>query len=284
MTATGDAPPSLDPAREPAPGLAPSTSRAVYQVCPFLQGESGGWRSLQPTRDHRCAATQPAAEPSVTKQRDLCLRPAHVTCATYQAARALEQGEDPDPRVEAGLWPTARQSVLALRAEPAGVGPISTRAGRTIGQGALAALIVGAFLVLAIARTTPSDAPFDPPGSFAAAAAASQPAFVPAPGSGAPSSAAPVDASADPSSSAAGPSTSPDAAPTPSGAAPSPSGDPGPSPTAGAPLARYTVKGGDTLSSIAIAHGISVRQLRKANGIEGTMIRPGQELLIPTSS
>ena len=275
MTATGDAPSSLEPAREPAPGLSPSTSRVVYQVCPYLQGEGGGWRSLQPTRDHRCAAMQPAAEPSVTKQRDLCLRPDHVSCATYVAAQALEHGEERDPRVEAGLWPSTKQSVLAFHPERSGVGPISIGARRTAGQGALAALIVGAFLVLAIARTTPSGAAIEPPASFAAAAAASQAPVVQAPGS-APASAPPSVAP----SSGATPSATPATA-SPSPAVPSPSARPGASQTPAAPLARYTVKGGDTLSSIAIAHGVTVKRLRKVNGLDGNMIRPGQELMIP---
>ena len=220
---------------------------------------------------------QPAAEPSLAKQRDLCLRPDHVTCATYVAAQALEHGEERDPRVEAGLWPTTKQSVLAFHPERNGVGPISIRARRTAGQGALAALIVGAFLVLAIARTTPSGAANEPPASFAAAAAASQAPVVQAPGS-APGSLAP---STVPSPSAATPSATPSAQPSPSPAAPSPSARPGASPTPAVPLARYTVKGGDTLSSIAIAHGVTVRQLRKVNGLDGNMIRPGQELMIP---
>jgi LysM repeat protein len=280
MTATGDAP-TLDDERPPDPAwrVDDPPPELVHQVCPYLQGEGGGWRSLQPTRDHRCAATQPAAEPALTKQRDLCLRSAHETCATYVAARALEQGEVPDPRVEAGLWPTTKQSVLALRPERSGVSGMSPRASRTVGQGVLAALIVGAFLVLAVARTSPSGAGDLPPASFAAAAPATQPAVVVS-GSDDPS---PVASDAAPSpSEAANPSEGP-ASPSPSDddAAPSPSGATGASPTPSVPLARYKVRGGDTLSSIAIAYGVTVKALRKANGLDGNMIRPGQELVIP---
>jgi LysM repeat protein len=275
MTATGDAPPSLDDERprEPARRAGDPPPELVHQVCPYLQGEGGGWRSLQPTRDHRCAATQPAAEPSLTKQRDLCLQSVHETCATYVAARALEHGEEPDPRVETGLWPTTKQSVLALRAERTGVASISPRAGRTVGQGVLAALIVAAFLVLAVARTTPPTNADQPLASFVAAAPATQPAASQAPGSGGSSPAPTTAASPAPSPSAV---ASPSASPAPTASAGS-----GASPTPSAQLARYTVKGGDTLSSIAIAHGVTVKQLRKANGIDGNMIRPGQELVIP---
>ncbi len=44
---------------------------------------------------------------------------------------------------------------------------------------------------------------------------------------------------------------------------------------------RYTVKSGDSLSSIASRNGTSVAALKSENGISGTMIRPGQSLTIP---
>lgn len=44
---------------------------------------------------------------------------------------------------------------------------------------------------------------------------------------------------------------------------------------------RYTVKKGDSLSSIASRNGTSVSSLRSANGLSGSMIRPGQTLTIP---
>jgi LysM repeat protein len=170
----------------------------------------------------------PAAEPSVIKQRDLCLRAGHTACATYVAAQALEHGEERDPRIEAGLWPTTKQSVLAFRPERAGVGPISIRARRTAGQGALAALIVGAFLVLAIARTTPAGPADAPPASFVVVgAAASQSAVAGAPGS-----------SAAPSPRDTTPSATPATVPSPSAVAPSPTAGPRVSPSPAAPLAR----------------------------------------------
>lgn len=50
----------------------------------------------------------------------------------------------------------------------------------------------------------------------------------------------------------------------------------------GAPGAgEYIVKSGDTLDRIARAHSITVDELRKANGIEGTLIRVKQKLLLP---
>ncbi len=44
---------------------------------------------------------------------------------------------------------------------------------------------------------------------------------------------------------------------------------------------NYTVKRGDTLGRIASRNGISLSALRRANGISGDLIRPGQVLKIP---
>jgi LysM repeat protein len=41
------------------------------------------------------------------------------------------------------------------------------------------------------------------------------------------------------------------------------------------------VKSGDTLSSIAGAFGITVKQLRRANGLASNVIHRGQVLVIP---
>jgi LysM repeat protein len=43
----------------------------------------------------------------------------------------------------------------------------------------------------------------------------------------------------------------------------------------------HTVRKGDTLSSLAQRYGVSVGELRAANGIEGSLIRIGQKLTIP---
>jgi LysM repeat protein len=44
---------------------------------------------------------------------------------------------------------------------------------------------------------------------------------------------------------------------------------------------RYIVKSGDSLSAIASRYGASISGIQRANGISGTMIRPGQALTIP---
>lgn len=46
----------------------------------------------------------------------------------------------------------------------------------------------------------------------------------------------------------------------------------------------YTVKSGDNLSTIARRNGTTVAALRKANGISGDKLRPGQKLTIPSGN
>ncbi len=46
----------------------------------------------------------------------------------------------------------------------------------------------------------------------------------------------------------------------------------------------YRVRSGDTLFDIARRFGVPVRELRRANGLEGNLIRPGQRLTIPSPS
>jgi nucleoid-associated protein YgaU len=46
-------------------------------------------------------------------------------------------------------------------------------------------------------------------------------------------------------------------------------------------VTRYVVKKGDNLSTIARRHGSSVGAIQRANGISGSLIFPGQSLVIP---
>jgi len=46
-------------------------------------------------------------------------------------------------------------------------------------------------------------------------------------------------------------------------------------------VTRHTVQRGDTLSHIARRYGSSVAAIRRANGITGSLIRPGQKLIVP---
>ncbi len=46
---------------------------------------------------------------------------------------------------------------------------------------------------------------------------------------------------------------------------------------------RYTIRSGDTLSVIASRYGVSVSELRQANGLKSSRIFPGNTLLVPPS-
>jgi LysM repeat protein len=75
----------------------------------------------------------------------------------------------------------------------------------------------------------------------------------------------------------------PTPAPTPSPpAAPSPTAAPTPTPTATAAPLIYVVVRGDTLTSIAARHGVTVAAIEAANGIKrADKIHVGQHLVIP---
>lgn len=63
---------------------------------------------------------------------------------------------------------------------------------------------------------------------------------------------------------------------------PKPKPKPKPTPVKVKPKSvRYTVRKGDSLSSIASRNGSSVSAIRSTNGISGSLIRPGQVLTIP---
>ena len=54
--------------------------------------------------------------------------------------------------------------------------------------------------------------------------------------------------------------------------------------TAEAVKRTYRVRRGDSLWSIAVRNGLSVRDLRRANGMRSPRLRPGDRLLIPSAS
>ena len=217
--------------------------------------------------------------PSTGKQRDLCLLPVHLGCATYQAARELEAGATHglEP-ADGGLWPETRGAVLALEAVGGRRSGLAGAPGRAGSQALLVGLMVVAFIVLALARVTPAGLSGEPPASFAADAAGS---LAPAVESGAPGSAPPT-AAPNPSAAATAsgdPGASPAASPSAGASAPPASARPSPSAASGE---TYKVRSGDTLSSIAIRFGVTVKAIRAANGLgSASLIRPGQELVIP---
>ena len=257
-----------------APGAQPPVGKrrvaaAVHEVCPYLRSEAGSWRSAYAAREHRCGAVQPAAQVTVSKQRSMCLVPAHEQCATFVAAGSLAVELMPSSRPGDGaaLWPPTRSMPLLLeptRGLPARFAGGSTKAG---GQALLVGLMVLAFLVLVIARTTA------PPGTASPAPAASQSAaaaVVPSP-SGAPSPSPTATVTAPPSpvgSPSAPPSATPSATPS---RTPRPSGS-----------VTYTVLANDTLSGIAAKFHTTVKAIATANNITNPrLIHAGQVLVIP---
>ena len=258
--------PELPEASFVADGMTPAGD-AVHDVCPFLLAAGGGWRGTYPTRDHRCSAIEPPVALTLAKQRDLCLRPAHATCATYKAARELEATAGVDvPAADGGLWPATSGPLVALSSAGGGAAHLPGARSRSV-QAVLVGLVVLAFTILVVAQTVPPQA-----GPGASAAPGGQ---VASPGTASPATGASADVSAAPSSPAtASPPSTPPAAASPL-ATPPPTAQPSPAPT------TYTVKRGDTLSSIAAANGTTVRRLKKANGLTSNLIRVGQELVIP---
>jgi LysM repeat protein len=264
MTVTGD------PATPPASSDAVSeraeraiTPGSLAATCPYLVAGDGTWQSALPVREQRCGAVDPAVLLARDKQRDLCLVAAHTGCTTYLAAEASAPLVAVRPRShadDAELWPTTRSKLLVIEAERRlpGLSGSPVRAG---GQIALVALMVVAFVVLLVARTSPSGSGTGADASFAAGASAS--IAVPAP-----------TASLTPQPSAAATAS---ASPAPT-ATPKPS----PKPTAKPGARHYTIKSGDTLGSIALRFGTTIKVLKRLNGItDPRLIHPGQVLVLP---
>jgi len=276
MTATGE---PVQPLR-PEAGVAPRPTRrrtaaAVLEVCPFLATEGNTWRSAYAAREHRCQAIQPPAQLAISKQRQLCLLPAHSSCATYLAATALAVESMPRAPGDDGaaLWPATASTALVL--EPARrMGALPGASARSGGQALLVGLMVLAFTVLVIARTqSPGGGGVSPAASDAGAAVVGSPS--------------PVATLSDaPSASAvASPSESPGASPSPAvspTASPSRTASPRPTATPIVATRTYRVRSGDTLSSIAARFKTRVAVLAALNGItDPRLIHVGQVLKIP---
>lgn len=257
---------------------------ALRVGCPYLVSLDGGWRGIAPTRDHRCGATLPMAAPAISKQREVCLVAGYLSCATFIAARDLElasaAGGHPD--ADDGFWPDIRSTVLALEPARSRMSILPGSSGRHGGQALLVGLMVLAFLVLVIARTTP---PSSGTGALPSAAGGVVASASPSMGASGPSSSSEPGATAA-ATLASSPSPASAPAGSPPGASVAPSAPPAatakPTATAvAANSARYRVKAGDTLSSIATRFDTTVKKLRAANGLTSNTIRVGQVLVIP---
>jgi len=250
---------SISPADPAAGPEAPSVSSLVAGLCPYLVAEGGRWRALEPSRDHRCTAAAGADPVPVEIQRRRCLRPEHVTCSAYLAARSAVAASP----VPAGRRRFVTTTPVVVERARRGLGSSTALpTGRALRIGGVAVVIV-ALVAFAAARW-----PFGSAGTVIAS---------PTP------TAAAVTASAPPTprpSPAATPVPSPTAAPTPA-ATRTPRPTRSPKPTAVA-TRTYTVKSGDTLSGIAARFGVTWQAIAKLNGIKDPRtIRTGMVLKIP---
>lgn len=259
---------SPDRAGEVAAGRA-APSR-VGQGCPYLLAAEGGWRSALPAREHRCTAVDPPTAVAPVKQRRLCLEERHRTCATFLAVRGSlgdeALGVPPDASVTVGRvrptrWRFAAATPTVLDRTP-GIGLLSVRS--RLSQAGLVALVVLAFGVLAVARST-----LGSPETARASGAPAPPSLGPSLPPASPNPSRPVSPGASPQSS---PSPSPTVTPV------SPSPSSAPSPT----YQTYRVRSGDTLSAIAARFGTTVKAIVELNGIaDPSLIHAGQLLKIP---
>jgi LysM repeat protein len=282
MTDSAGSPTPPQARSEPvAQGEGSGSADVVHRACPYLIAADGSWRGSQPTRDHRCGATQPQAAPAIAKQRDLCLTAKYVGCATFVAAQELEVGPAlAAPAPVGGFWPATRSTVLALEpghGRPAAFRGSSRKGG---GQALLVGLMLLALLVLVIARTAPPSPPGASPAAPGGVAASASPGNVEPVPSGSTTHAPVASGEASPSATATVPTSSvaPSSAPASTASAtPRPSATPTPTPSG----TSYKVKSGDTLSAIATRFGTTVKKIKVANGLTSNVIRTGQVLVIP---
>jgi LysM repeat protein len=285
------APGAVDAAPEPPP-VAPDDRSLdrVRAVCPHLVAGDGDWRTVVPAREHRCTAVDPPAPLALDKQRRLCLTEEHVGCATYlAAARSLVVDESSSTRSPdaalgaagpgalapdepstsqaarpsaAGRWPMPRTAPVVV--DRGGFSLASWRPDRPVAQLGLVALMVLAFVVLAVARLTSDGGSAAGPSPSSSLASIAVPSTTPGSSSPASSASPSVVPSAIPGASAE------------SGAASGLTASPAASPTA------YRVRSGDTLTSIAARFGTSVAILRRLNDIaDPSLLRVGQLLQVP---
>lgn len=240
-------------ASQPHPGAPLSARDAVAGTCPYLLSAGGAWRSISPSRDHRCSAVEPVAPQSTDKQRRHCLSADHDHCALFRAARVarannLIAGADPAAvdGADRTRRPLARTAPILLEPRRLVDQTMRLRLDRAPGQAALIGLMIVAFAVVALARLSGGAAP----------------AIVPSPG---------------PSAVAVVPTRAPTPRPSPSVAVSvAPSSSPSPS-----FRATYKVLKGDTLRAIATKYKTTVPKIQAANGLKTTTLKIGQVLNIP---
>lgn len=251
----------------------------IHEVCPYLRAAGGSWRSATPHREHRCGAVEPPASLTPDKQRRLCLSAEHGGCPTFRAARAsraamLAPGIDPAAvaAADAARRPIARGSALILEhprlSAPTARWPLD----RAMSQAALVAVMVVAFVAVAIARFSgPQAAAVAQPTATASATASPTPQPTPR--------VTPSPSVAPSTAPSAAPPASAGASPAASGAVSGATGTPAVSPPSFS--TTYVVKKGDNLYGIAGHFGTTVPAIKELNGLTSNDLHIGQELKIP---
>lgn len=241
------------------PDREPSALAEPRAVCPYLLMGSGRWRNAEPSREHVCASDPSPIPIGLETQRRLCFGDFEA-CARFEAAAAIYRAAVP----LAPLRPVARTVPVVVDRGRAPLPMPRVVSRRTVGQAVLAVAMIGAAAALLLARLG------SPTGGVAGQSAS--PSGLP--GASTIAQASP-SAVVSPSISA-----SPSATATPR---PTPSRTPKPSPTATLGSGEtYTVQPGDTMSSIAVRFGTTVKKLSALNGIKDpSLIHPGQVLKIP---
>jgi len=225
----------------------------VDRICPYLALSDDG-RTVADGFDpeHRCHALTPPAPLERSRQVQLCLTEAHARCERFGAARtAWLAASSGLPRLAPDV--AFGRTRLVLEPEAAWRNRTSapvTRVSRSALLVAGVAVAVVALLVLSSLFGVLGGAP------------AGSPTATPTPSSSAVPSESLAPASLGPSASVV-PASNP------------PQATPGPSQTI------YVVQEGDTLNLIAQRFGTTVAAIQTANGLSGTEINVGQQLIIP---
>jgi LysM repeat protein len=241
------------------PAREPSDLADQRTICPYLLVATGHWRNAEPSREHVCTAEADVIPIGLETQRRLCFGD-HDACSRHE--RAVADYRAAVPLIP--LRPIVRTTPIVVDRgrRPFPIPRIVDR--RTLGQAILALamiLAVAALLAARLGSGTGAGGSSPSPAASASAVVAGSPT---------------PTASLAPTPTTPPPSASPQPSPTPTA---TPRQTAKPSPSSGR---TYTVKAGDTLSSIAARFGTTVKALQQLNGIsDPSLIHPGQVLKIP---
>jgi LysM repeat protein len=272
MTTPAGAPLAAEPGMEPASSIpsAPDHPMAhrdapdvAADTCPYLESAGGPWRMAMPSREHRCAALEPPAPQTTEKQRRHCLAAEHVDCPIYRAARSarattLAAGADPGlvDLADRRRRPIARTAPILLESPRLMDHAMRLQFERGPGQLALIALMIVAFVIVALARLSSGATPSPSTGPTASPSTPAQ---------------SPLSSQAAEATPSVDPSVDPSVVPIV---------DPSIEPAASY-RTSYTVRKGDTLAAIAGRFGTTVEKISRLNALTSTNLRIGQVLKIP---